>query len=195
MSSGNSYICPGSRDYVTTKDQIGEKIQLQKVMLMFTVHDLYLNFIEEYKGKLEILSKFSYFAAAKPVQCIVAGDPGSHRFCVCAEHENIKLRLLALKNNVQYRDVLEKLVCNSKNIDCMLHRCEKCPGLLKAEEIIEKNVPKDKSTISYQFWVEDGSRASLQTLESSVKHFSEELSNDIWNLTIHHFIAQEQKFF
>ena len=99
---------------------------------MFTVHDLYLNFIEEYKEKMEILPKFWYFAAAKPVQCMVTGDTGSHRFCVCAEHGNIKLRVLTLKNKVWYTDELEKLICNSKKIDCMLHRCDKCPNLLNA---------------------------------------------------------------
>lgn len=61
--------------------------------------------MEEYKKKLERLPKFSYFASLKPIQCIVAGDPGSHRFCVCAEHENIKLRLLVFENHNKYRDV------------------------------------------------------------------------------------------
>lgn len=195
LDSGNSYICPGERDCVKTRDLEGNKITLQKRLLMYTVHDLYLNFIEDHKEKLDVLPKFSYFASLKPIQCKVAGDPGSHNICVCPEHENIKLRLLALKNNVHYRDILEKSVCNLNDINCMLHRCENCPGLIKIKEMVESNMPDDHTNITYKFWVEQGSRASLESLTENANTFMSKLCEDLWKLTVHHFIAQEQKRF
>lgn len=193
LDESNSYICPGQRDTVNSKDADGKRCTLQKRILHYTVHDLYINFTNEYKEKLDILPKFSYFASLRPIECTVAGDPGSHRICVCIHHENVKLRLLELRDNMKYQDIFEKSFCTLEDRNCMLHKCAKCPGLQKIKKIIRDYMPKNNETdVTFKFWEEDGSRASLITRITSIEDFIDELSQDIYDLTIHHFIAQEQ---
>ena len=86
----NAYTCPGKKEFVLTLDKDGRKIFIQKKSLLYTVHELYLKLLDEYIGNEKPLS-FSYFISLKPVECIHAGDPGSHTICVCGEHQNMKL--------------------------------------------------------------------------------------------------------
>lgn len=96
LDEQNCYICPGMRQCVVSRDATSaEKTYTQKRMLLYTLHDLYNNFISDYKGT-EVLPKFSYFAALKPKECVYAGDPGTHTICVCVEHENVKLKIAAV---------------------------------------------------------------------------------------------------
>lgn len=166
---------------------------IQKRLLGQTVHDLYLNFVEDYCDKLEIMPKFSFFAALRTLQCITAGDPGSHNLRVCAQHENIKLKLQAWNRGLNYRDLLEISVCSTNNIECMLHKCTKCPGIPKIKELAERNDNFSKPSIIYKYWVEEGSKASLETITEPIEQFKENLFEQIWSLTMHHFIADEQK--
>ena len=193
-SEDNSYTMPGKRDYVQTTVG-GRKVLIQKKLLFYTVHDLFLKFVEEYQGN-ENLPSFSYFASLKPIECIHAGDPGSHSICTCAEHQNVKLKLHALTRKIKYRDLIQHAVCSVDNVNCMLKRCEKCPGkvgVLKAlNEMLEMNDITLKERIEYKSWVDEGSRASLQTLENETEKFKIELSEDIHKLTVHHYVADEQ---
>lgn len=189
----NCFICPGKKQYVTTKDASGTKIMVQKRLLTQTVHDLYLNFKEEFSDKLEIMPKFSFFAGLRPPQCITAGDPGSHNICVCTQHENVKLKLKAWNNSFSYRDLLEISVCDPNSIECMLHKCSKCPGIPKIKEMTEAIDSFSGESITFKNWVEEGSKASLVTLVEPFEKFKENLFEQIWELTIHHFISDEQK--
>lgn len=195
LDESNCHILPGQRDFVSVKDSSGKKIKLQKRLLTQTVHDLWLNFKDDYREKLEVLPRFSFFARLRPVQCIVAGDPGSHNICVCAQHENIKLKVNAWNKHLNYRDLLEASVCSTSNIRCMLHDCIKCPGVEKIQEFANQRNTFTQQTISYKTWVEDGTKASLTTVEEPIEIFKKQLFAELWDLTIHHFIADEQKQF
>lgn len=189
----NCYTCPGQKECISTVDEDGNKVHKQKLLLSYTVNELYNNFLADFKDKLEILPKFSYFASLKPKECIVAGDPGSHSICICDEHENVRLRLLALNKAIKYKEILSQSFCDLENRNCMLHACKSCPGLPKIEEIINDYLKDDNKKITYNFWEEEGSRARLETYTTDAKIFKENLCHDIFQLSIHHFISAEQK--
>lgn len=116
------------------------------------------------------MPKFSFFAALRPSQCLTADDPGSHNICVCAQHENIKLKLDAWDKKLKYRDLLDVAVCGASDIKCMLHQCKKCPGVLKMKEIAESVSSFSEVSIKYKYWNEDGSKASLETVVEPFEH-------------------------
>lgn len=193
LDEKNCYICPGLRQSVISRDlTTGEKTYAQKRMLLYTLHDLYKNFIDDYKGD-EALPKFSYFVSLKPQECVYAGDPGTHTICVCVEHENIKMKLAAITNQITYRDLLVSAVCDVDDHSCMLHECKKCPQVMGMRKLWDNLNISSEETITFQCWTSDGSRASLTTKSQDSCSFLADLFEEIWNLTTHHFIAEAQK--
>ena len=41
LNEENIFTCPGKRDYVTSYNEDGRKMLIQKKLLLHTVHDLY----------------------------------------------------------------------------------------------------------------------------------------------------------
>ena len=48
--------------------------------------------------------------------------------CVCSIHQNAILLTNGLDTQDNYKTLMSKLVCSLNNADCMIHRCENCPG-------------------------------------------------------------------
>ena len=48
--------------------------------------------------------------------------------CVCSIHQNAILLVDALDVQADYKELMSKLVCSPEYSECMIHRCEKCPG-------------------------------------------------------------------
>lgn len=166
---------------------------VQKKMLLYTLRDLYNNFIHDYK-QLTVLPSLSYFASLKPRECVHAGDPGTHTICVCEYHENVKLKLAAVSNELHYRDLMELVVCSVENSDCMLHRCSNCPGIAALEvELSKYSLFSKVQEVTFQSWQDKGSRSHMETLKQPIRQFKTDLCDDFWNLTQHHFIADAQK--
>lgn len=166
---------------------------VQKRLLLQTVHDLWQNFVIDYQDKLEILPKFSFFASLRPTECIVAGDPGSHNICVCEQHENVKLKLMAWNVRLTYKDLIEVAVCDVNNIQCTLYGCEKCPGVAKIREVYEEEDHFYGDSITFKWWENRSSREYLETVTQPYEIFKNTLFDLIWDLRIHHFISKEQK--
>ena len=134
----------------------------------------------------------------KPEECIHAGDPGSHYICVCAEHQNVKLKLYSLSRKLNYRDLLNGAVCNSDNKICMTKKCKTCPGKLGVKRIFENlveeyNIQLKQGKIKYKNWIDKNSAASLETFSDNSDKFISQLFEDIDDLTLHHFVADTQK--
>lgn len=189
----NCYICPGEKQCISVRDDDGNKKKESKKLLGFTLDELYNNFLHDYTDKLEVIPKFSYFASLKPRDCVFAGDPGTHSICVCDDHENVRLRLLCLDEPLKYKEIFTQAFCNIEKRDCMLHECKTCPGLPKIQQLLDEYLKDDTREITYKFWVEEGSRAKLETLKSDADSFKKSLAQDIHDLSIHHYIASEQK--
>ena len=58
--------------------------------------------------------------------CIAVGPKGTRSVCVCQSHQNAQLLVAALLVDVDYHDVLSRIVGNLQNRDCMLHACNRC---------------------------------------------------------------------
>lgn len=194
LSEENCYICPGIKQYKRKlNSDSAEKEMVQKKMLLYTLSDLYNNFITDYTEE-ERLPKFSYFASLKPEECVYAGDPGTHEICVCLEHENVRLKLYALTKKLKYKDLIAGGVCCSFNNKCMMHECENCPGKEGIRATLEQHdVSINKDSVTFKQWKTDSSRASLCSYTQTAQDFINSLINDVWDLTKHHLIANIQK--
>ena len=68
---------------------------------------------------------FSKFFALRPKWCKTIGSSGSHSVRVCAIHQNTILACYAL--NLDYNDLINKVVCSNTNKLCMVCHCLELP--------------------------------------------------------------------
>ena len=106
-------------------------------------------------------------------------------FCVCTHHQNTKLlvdccsavktqlrrKAEESKNNVEvpkfditYKELMAMVVCDTTNLECMVHHCENCPGYSALEKLIRKNFTELEidGEMSCSQW-ESIDRTTLQT--------------------------------
>ena len=72
-------VCPGRKDYVSSRNKDGSKEKVQKRLLLANISEIYGNFKAE-SPSLKI--GFSTFALLRPKWCIPAGVAGSHNVCL-----------------------------------------------------------------------------------------------------------------
>ena len=110
---------PGKKNYVSIKKNQHE----QKCLVLCNLHELCVAFK---KQNPNIQVGFSKFCSLHPKSCIIAGQSGTHSVCVCTIHQNAVLPVDALNCDVTYKDLINKIECDSTNRECMMHRCENC---------------------------------------------------------------------
>ncbi|ESO09924.1 hypothetical protein HELRODRAFT_167749 [Helobdella robusta] len=186
-----SICCPGKKDFVTvTEGQ--QKVYHQKKILLANIKEIYFEFVKQKNLKIG----FSTFFKLRPPWCVTVSSPGAHRVCICEYHQNIKLMLESVPLNHCYKFWLEKLVCNINSRECMLHRCEECPGKLSVENnlraIFEEAGISIDNTISFYQWSHDDNRSSLISVQDTVDSFIERFSQKLDELSSHHYISKEQ---
>lgn len=92
-----------------------------------------------------------------------------------------------------YKELMDKTVCSLESKNCMLQRCEKCPGKGGLETYLS-NMFKDydpDELIQYKQWIHTD-RDTLETHQKAAEDFIEELTSKIYGLTSHHFISKHQ---
>ena len=185
-SSDNARVMGGTKNCLSIRTENG-KVPKAKILLLCNLRELYLLFKKEHTDKLV---GFSRFASLRPKWCIIGGGSGTHNVCVCTIHENPKLRLSAFNSSLTIDDLLKMSVCNHHSKSCMLHDCEQCPGIegIKAE-LCDHSCDNDQ--ISFKQWV-TVDRTDLVEIVEDLDEFIDNLSLDIWNLTTHEFIRQQQ---
>ena len=110
---------PRKNDYVS----IGSYQHKQKHLILCSLNVLFVAFKVKHP---EIKLGFSKFCSLRPKWCILAGAAGFHSVYVCVIHQNMKL-LLALVR-LDYKDLIQYLVCGTENQNCMIRRCKDCPN-------------------------------------------------------------------
>ena len=116
----NFRICPGKKDYVSVKLSSGGRQHEQKRLLLVNLKELYLDF-----GKITgIHVGFSTFCALPPKSCVTVVSSGAHSVCVCEQHQNAKLLLAALPVQIDYKELLDVMVCHVTERQCMLRECD-----------------------------------------------------------------------
>ena len=127
---------------------------------------------------------FTKFCALCPKWCKTIGSSGSHSVCVCAIHQNAILACYAL--NLDYKDLINKVVCSNTDKLYMVHCCPNCTGkdnLIECRyQIISDNTEDE---IDFQQW------------ESTDRKFEfiEFLAKKIDLLTAHSYIAKSQAMY
>ena len=98
--------------------------------------------------------------------------------------------------NVTYKDLLQVAVCDTENMECMIHRCESCPTYSALQSYLETKLEdyEINEDISFTQW-DSTDRTTLQTHVAPVDEFVEKLVYSIDNLSTHSFVAQSQSQF
>lgn len=180
-----SRMMPGKKDYVS----VGKNTHMQKRLLLCNLSELYSAFKEKNPG---IKVGFSKFCSLRPKWCILTDAPGTHSVCVCAHHQNAVLLVSAVDWDFTYKDLMKVLVCDTSNLECMVHRCEKCPGKVALTDLLwEQLSTADEDNISFQQW-QSTDRSTLVAHTSSVQDYISYVVQAIDQLTAHSFIAKCQ---
>ena len=186
-----SRICPGKSDFLSVRDKDGNKIHMQKRLLLGNLKELYELYKEETRGTPKV--SFSSFASLQPKHCVIAGASGTHSICICTYHQNPKLMISAIGHkDVTIYNLLAKCVCNVNVAQCMLQQCRKCPGVNGVSEFLRLELEGDnREYITFNQWTQTD-RSTLETMSLSIDEYIDKLSNKIRILTKHHFIAKRQ---
>ena len=91
---------------------------MQKRLILINLKERYVPF--KYKHP-NLNVGFSKICSLCPRWCITTNLSGAHSVCVCTYHQNVKLLADGLKIDKDYRDLMEMIVCNRDNAECMLH--------------------------------------------------------------------------
>ncbi len=186
-----SRLMPGSKDYKSVKEG-GRRVQKQKRLILMNLNEAYCLFKIRYSNLKIGISKF---CELRPEEFITVGSKGTHSVCVCTVHQNVKLLLasLPLKAEVEitYHDLLNHIVCSTDNSECMLHRCENCPGVEGLQNYLGTILNDEADQIEYKQWVSTD-RTTLTDHVATPQQFIELLTERTDKLAVHHFISKHQ---
>uniref|UniRef100_A0A1B6J1Y9 Uncharacterized protein n=1 Tax=Homalodisca liturata TaxID=320908 RepID=A0A1B6J1Y9_9HEMI len=116
-----SRICPGKRDFI-----IKNKEKKQRRVLLDYKKNLHKRFVIESNINISL----STFSRLCPFW-ITSPKAADRETCACIKHQNIDLKINALRklkvisqNNAN--DVIDTIACDPRNEFCMMNLCEKC---------------------------------------------------------------------
>ncbi|XP_074096076.1 uncharacterized protein LOC141525460 [Cotesia typhae] len=193
---------PGMKDFVSIRSDDGNRIHVQKRLILSNLKELYQCFCEiNPTGRIG----FSKFASLRPKHCVLAGASGTHTICVCTIHQNVKLMMLganiySLTRNTEkpikhYSDYLSMIICENPSFQCYLGGCKNCPGVDELSEILLKCFEdREIENITYKYWISKP-RSSLETIIKPTEEFVEKFCSELEILLPHSFIAKEQAQF
>lgn len=177
---------PGKKDYVS----IAKGVHKQKHLILCNLDELYAAFKQKYPN---VKVGFSKFSQLRPKWCVLAGSKGTHSVCVCSIHQNAKLLVDAIGWDVTYKDLISKLVCDSSNKECMMHRCEACPGREALQKFLDEKLVDVDPDDEFHFSQWDTTdRATLSTRTTTYEEYKDFLIDKIDNLTRHSYITKCQ---
>ena len=181
-----SRMMPGKKDYVSIK----KNQHVQKRLLLLNLNELHVAFKKDYPNVKVSLSKF---CTLKPKWCITTNASGTHNVCVCIHHQNTKFLIDAIRWNKSYKDFMALIVYSLENAECMLHRCNQCPGIevLKSFLVQEFMDHEHEEDVVFKQW-QSTDRTTLLSQSLPLDEFNDLLCDSIDNLTTHSYIAKTQ---
>ena len=117
MNTADNFL--GKKDYVSMQE--GE--HKQKRLVLCNLHELFVAFKERNQDVKIEFSKFCIFCLK---WLVIAGSSRTHSVCVCATHQNTILLVDTLNWEVTCKDLVNKVVCDPSNRECMMHHCTNC---------------------------------------------------------------------
>ena len=123
---------------------------------------------------------FSKFCTFRPKWCVVAGSPGTHLVCVCTTHQNTILLVDTLNWEVTYKDLVNKVVCDPSNHECIMHCGINCPGMNALHKFLEEQLSDIDPDFKFHYsqW-QTTDRASLVTVTSTCEEYKDTLISAI----------------
>ena len=152
-----------------------------------------ISFIHYLKELTKILRLVFQSCTLRPKWCASVGATGTHSVCVCTHHQNAILLVSAIKWKITYKDLMCKLVCDISNNECMVHRCENCPGTNALKIFLDDELKEMDLEEEFYFnqW-QTTDRATLITQTVSLEDYKEILISYIDKLTSHSYISKCQ---
>lgn len=197
-----SRVMPGSKDYLSVKQENGKREHVQKRLLLGNINDIYHLFREEHEHVKIGLTKFTQL---RPLHCVLSGSSGTHNVCVCVHHENVKLMLeaigldsltkdteISLKN---YHDCIQAITCSNASDKCYLGDCLECPNMsILRKHLLECFAKNDIFQVEYDSWFQTD-RCTIASKTVSVDEFMDILGEKLMKLKTHDFFAKSQSVF
>lgn len=197
-----SRMCPGKSDFVVVRNPDGTKAKVQKRLVLGNLREIYASFKQDSTNPK---IGFSSFAKLRPKNCVLAGGSGTHSVCVCTRHQNPKLITSALGlQGLTYHDLFDYAVCDANNRDCMMQNCMDCPGEKgvimflrhalgeESEDASDSDYDEElDSEVRYSQWVSTD-RCTLKDIVETKEECMRTLSQQIVDLTKHHYISKHQ---
>lgn len=188
-------------DWVSVLEN-GEKKQVQRRMILSTINEAFAEFNETFPNIKVELSSFSKY---RPKNCVSLGTTGAHNICVCIIHQNVKLMLEAVKidyitnNKIRnYKDCIQRLVCNPPAPSCFLRTCKMCPEIAAFKSELTEQFRtmgySNADKIKFSLW-DSTDRCQLKSFEKPTNDFIDFFCKKLINLIPHNFIKQQQQEF
>ena len=72
----------------------------------------------------------------------------------CSTQQNVALLVDAMDQDLTYKDLIKKIVCNTESNKCIMHRCESCPGTATLKKFLDQefNEHEDDQKFDYCQW-------------------------------------------
>ena len=112
---------------------------------MCGLKELYFSFNQKF---LDVKIGFSKFCSLRPKWCVLVGSSGTHSACVCTMYQNLVLKLNGVNLDKSCHELIDQVVCNSKNKNCMLHHWDACPGIMAAQQFLARTIVAKCSMIT-----------------------------------------------
>ena len=127
---------------------------------------------------------------------VIAGSSGTHSVCVCTTHQNTILLVDTLNREVTYKDLVNKVVYDPSNRECMMHCCCNCPGTNALSKFLEEELSDIDPDFQFHYlqW-QTTDRASLVTVTSTCEEYKDTLISAINTITKLSFLAKCQANF
>ena len=177
---------------------IGKNVHVSKQLILCNLKELYTGFKDKHS---DLKISFSKFASLRPKWYITVGPKGTHSVCVCTANQNVKLLLSSVNLSKDYHELLELIVCDRNSKECMIHRCESCPGVNAVKKFIGGELMKadddrkvddyDDAEITFQQWT-TSDRAELISCTLPLDEFIEQLCKELDEMNSRFFIARSQ---
>ena len=187
---------PGIRDFVTSKNSLGENIQLQKRVLLMSLSDAYNEFVKSFPN-LKI--SYSKFCKLRPKN-ISLFSTEVHYSCLCIHCENMKLLLEGLAGFVTSikltLDILmTKITCHSQNFRCVSGICQECVDAETALMQMLRSCCLDEIT-KFKEWKKcEGYMQKVLVENVTVKDVLNIILKKLKDFKMHHYIKNVQRDF
>lgn len=186
---------PGRKDCITIRTSDGDRQQMQKHFMNFTISETHRMFLEEYDSSQEIHVGLSKFAELRPKNVMLQSQTPAN-VCVCQYHANIKLMLNCVKAAgfpCRCRDLIELVVCDPSSEICMSGTCKNCGSMEIFDTFVQQYEDSNAQEVTwYQWEVSEEKKIFKVVKEGSLWDAICELRAQIPYFLVHSYLMEKQ---